>query len=150
MVSGLADGQPMPDQMLKQAKRVCQGDETTTTVAGKLFIKAKFTINPSQKPRTIDYEMTDIHVTVSGNLAFSRSLNRIAGTKINGPGTSIWVRATICFLREAGEWKVIHQHISVPFYMDGSLKAAVDLEPDALKGPVQPTAKAEVFEGDGC
>lgn len=30
MVSGSADGQPMPDQMLKQMKRVCKGDETTT------------------------------------------------------------------------------------------------------------------------
>jgi uncharacterized protein (TIGR03067 family) len=59
MVSGSADGQPMPDQMLKQSKRVCKGDETTTTVAGKLFMKAKFTIDPSKKPKTIDYEMTD-------------------------------------------------------------------------------------------
>jgi len=59
MVSGSADGQAMPDQMLKQSKRVCQGDETTTTVAGRLFMKAKITIDPSKKPKTIDYEMTE-------------------------------------------------------------------------------------------
>ena len=58
MVSGSADGQPMPVQMLKQMKRVCKGDETTTTMAGQLFIKAKFTIDPSKKPKTIDYQMT--------------------------------------------------------------------------------------------
>ena len=58
MVSGSADGQPMPDQMLKQMKRVCKGDETTTTMAGEVFMKAKFTIDPSKKPKTIDYQMT--------------------------------------------------------------------------------------------
>jgi uncharacterized protein (TIGR03067 family) len=59
MVSGVADGQPMPASMLKQMKRVCQGDETTTTMAGQIYIKAKFTIDPSKKPKTIDYQMTD-------------------------------------------------------------------------------------------
>ena len=59
MVSGSADGQPMPEQMLKQMKRVCKGNETTTTMAGKVFIKAKITIDPSKKPKTIDYEMME-------------------------------------------------------------------------------------------
>ena len=59
MVSGSADGQPMPAQMLKQMKRVCKGDEATTTMAGQLYLKAKITIDPSKKPKTIDYQMTD-------------------------------------------------------------------------------------------
>jgi uncharacterized protein (TIGR03067 family) len=59
MVSGSADGQPMPEQMLKQMKRVCKGDEATTTMAGQIYIKAKITIDPSKKPKTIDYQMTD-------------------------------------------------------------------------------------------
>ena len=29
-------------------------------------------------------------------------------------------------------WRVIHDHVSVPFYMDGSDRAALDLEPDSL------------------
>jgi len=59
MVSGSADGQAMPDEMLKQMKRVCQGDETTTTMGGQVFMKAKFTLDPSKKPKTIDYQMTE-------------------------------------------------------------------------------------------
>jgi uncharacterized protein (TIGR03067 family) len=59
MVSGLADGQPMPDEMIKQMKRVCKGDETTVTSGGQMFLKAKFTLDPSKKPKTIDYQMTD-------------------------------------------------------------------------------------------
>ena len=58
MVSGSADGQPMPDQMRQQMKRVCKGDETTTTMGGQVFLKAKITLDPSKKPKTIDYQMT--------------------------------------------------------------------------------------------
>ena len=59
MVSGSADGQPMPEEMLKQMKRVCKGDEVTTTMAGQVYFKAKIAIDPSKKPKTIDYEMTE-------------------------------------------------------------------------------------------
>ena len=59
MVSGSADGQAMPEQMLKQMKRVCQGDETTTKMGNQVFLKAKFTVNPVKKPKAIDYQMTD-------------------------------------------------------------------------------------------
>src|SRR5882762_4701979 len=59
MVSGSADGQAMPDTMRATSKRVCKGDETTVTVGGQLMMKAKFTIDPSHKPKTIDYEMID-------------------------------------------------------------------------------------------
>jgi uncharacterized protein (TIGR03067 family) len=59
MVSGSADGQPMPERMLKQMKRICKGDETTTTTAGQIFLKAKFSIDPSKAPKTIDYQMTE-------------------------------------------------------------------------------------------
>ncbi len=59
MVSGSADGTAMPDAMRDTAKRVCKGDETTVTVGSQLIMKAKFTIDPSQKPKTIDYQMID-------------------------------------------------------------------------------------------
>ena len=58
MVSGYADGQPMPDAMRKQMKRVCTGDETTVTLAGQVYLKAKIAIDPSKTPKTIDYQMT--------------------------------------------------------------------------------------------
>jgi PhnB protein len=39
------------------------------------------------------------------------------------------VRATVGFRKVDGKWRVVHEHVSVPFYMDGSYKAAVDLKP---------------------
>ena len=59
MVSGSADGQPMPEAMVKEMKRVCKEDETTTTMAGQVYMKAKFTLDASKQPKTIDYQMID-------------------------------------------------------------------------------------------
>jgi uncharacterized protein (TIGR03067 family) len=59
MVSGLADGQAMPNALLATAKRVCKDDETTVTVSGQLILKAKFTIDPTKTPKSIDYQATD-------------------------------------------------------------------------------------------
>lgn len=59
MVSGSADGQPMSDELRKLMKRVCKGDEATTTMAGQVYFKAKITIDPSKKPKTMGYQMTE-------------------------------------------------------------------------------------------
>jgi uncharacterized protein (TIGR03067 family) len=59
MVSGSADGQSMPGEMLKQMKRVCTGDVATVTMDGQVFLKAKITLDASKKPKTIDYQMID-------------------------------------------------------------------------------------------
>src|SRR5262245_48884428 len=59
MVSGSADGQSMPDSMRAQMKRVCKGDEVTIMMAGSPYFKAKFTLDPTKKPKTIDYDMTE-------------------------------------------------------------------------------------------
>lgn len=58
MVSGSADGMSMPDDMRQQMKRVCKGDEATTTMSGRVYFQAKFTIDPSKNPKTIDYAVT--------------------------------------------------------------------------------------------
>jgi uncharacterized protein (TIGR03067 family) len=58
LVSGTADGQPMADAMVKQMKRVCKEDEVTVTLGTQLILKAKITVDPEKKPKTIDYEMT--------------------------------------------------------------------------------------------
>ena len=59
MVSGSADGQPMPDALLGSCRRVCKGDEITVTIGAQTLMKAKVSIDPSKKPKTIDYEVID-------------------------------------------------------------------------------------------
>ena len=77
----------------------------------------------------IGYEISDLGITAGDGVAFSHSLNRISGKRTNGEDTDVWVRATACYRKMNGKWKVTHEHISVPFYMDGSNRAAVDLKP---------------------
>jgi uncharacterized protein (TIGR03067 family) len=58
MVSGQRDGQPFPEELGATFKRVAKGDETTVTMGDQMFLKAKFTLDPSKKPKAIDYSVT--------------------------------------------------------------------------------------------
>lgn len=77
----------------------------------------------------IDCESRDLSITVSGDFAFCHGLCRLSGTKVGGPQVGFWMRATVCLLRGGGGWRIVHEHTSVPFYMDGSLRPAFDLKP---------------------
>jgi uncharacterized protein (TIGR03067 family) len=59
MVSGEANGAAMPDATVKTGKRVAKDGETTISIGGQLYFKAKFSIDPAKKPRAIDYTMTE-------------------------------------------------------------------------------------------
>jgi uncharacterized protein (TIGR03067 family) len=59
MVSGEANGMAMPEATAKTGKRVAKGGETSITLSGQVYFKAKFSIDPSKKPKEIDYEMTE-------------------------------------------------------------------------------------------
>ena len=59
MISGEADGFPLPPDLVKNAKRVVRDAVTTVHIGGQLFMKAKFTVDTSQKPKSIDYLMLD-------------------------------------------------------------------------------------------
>jgi ketosteroid isomerase-like protein len=78
----------------------------------------------------IDLESRDLNITVSGDSAFCHGFYRLSGTpKAAGRPISFWMRATVCLHRDAGAWRIVHEHTSVPFYMDGSLRPAFDLQP---------------------
>jgi PhnB protein len=77
---------------------------------------------------SIGYEIRGLSVTVGDDVAFSHNLNRIHGTT-NGEKNDLWFRHTLGFRKFGDEWEIAHEHESVPFYMDGSFKAAVDLKP---------------------
>ena len=59
MISGLADGTAVPEEMLRSSSRVCKSNETAVVVGGQLIMRAKFKIDPSKNPKTIDYEVLE-------------------------------------------------------------------------------------------
>jgi PhnB protein len=77
----------------------------------------------------IGYEIRDLTITAGADVAFCHGLNRLSGIKNDGEKVAMWLRQTLCWRKIAGEWRIAHQHESVPFYMDGSYRAAVDLKP---------------------
>jgi uncharacterized protein (TIGR02246 family) len=77
----------------------------------------------------LGYEIRDLNITAGDDVAFCHGLNRLSGTKTDGEKADVWFRLTLCLRRIGGEWRIAHQHESVPFYMDGSYRAAVDLKP---------------------
>jgi ketosteroid isomerase-like protein len=77
----------------------------------------------------IGYEIRDLCITAGDDLAFCHGLIRISGARTDGSQTDVWARETVGLRKIAGAWKITHEHTSVPFYMDGSFKAAVDLKP---------------------
>ena len=77
----------------------------------------------------LGYELRETRIVIGGDAAFGYGFVRLNGTKTDGTWNDLWFRQTIGLRRIAGAWKVVHEHDSVPFYMDGSLRAAVDLTP---------------------
>ena len=76
----------------------------------------------------LDYQLRDLTITASDDVAFSHSLNRVSGTMTNGKPVDMWIRATVCFHKIDGTWLVTHEHISVPFDVESG-KALLELKP---------------------
>jgi len=78
----------------------------------------------------VELESRDFELTVSGDFAFGHGFLRMTGTKKGAEAkVDFWMRSTLAFERMGDGWRIVHEHVSVPFYMDGSLRPAFDLRP---------------------
>ncbi len=78
----------------------------------------------------VGYDVTDLDITIGADLALCTSLNRM-GAPDDTPGEkfTMWFRSTLALRRVDQQWLIVHEHTSTPFYMDGSMRAALDLTP---------------------
>jgi ketosteroid isomerase-like protein len=81
----------------------------------------------------INIESYDRNILIDGKLAVVRGLTHMRGRKTDGYNVDLWFRVTTVLEKNGSAWRIVHEHESVPFYMDGSLKAAVDLRPEPAK-----------------
>jgi ketosteroid isomerase-like protein len=74
--------------------------------------------------------VTQLEIAVSGDVAYATSIDCLTATPKGMPESfSLWYRVTLGLRKVDGEWLIAHEHESVPFEMDGSFKASVDLKP---------------------
>jgi uncharacterized protein (TIGR02246 family) len=76
----------------------------------------------------VGFEIRDLSITTSDDVAFSHSLNRMTGTTIKGEKIDNWMRVTVCYRKLDGKWKVVHEHVSVPIDVETN-QALFDLQP---------------------
>jgi len=78
----------------------------------------------------IEIAPRNLKITVSGDFAFAHCFLELKGTK-KGPEGKVhfWMRETMAFERIRGLWRIVLEHTSVPFYMDGTFRPAFDLQP---------------------
>jgi ketosteroid isomerase-like protein len=76
----------------------------------------------------IRIDASEVSLTIDGDLAFASALNRMRGRQ-GAEDRDLWYRTTMCIRKIGGRWQIVCDHSSVPFYMDGSYRAAVDLKP---------------------
>ena len=69
----------------------------------------------------IGYQIRDLTVTAGRDVGFCHSLVQLGG--------ALWFRSTLGLRKIGGAWRITHEHNSTPFYMDGSDKAALNLQP---------------------
>lgn len=79
----------------------------------------------------VDLAHREPTVVADGDVAFVHALTSMSATPAGAPEPfTLWFRSTYGLRRVDGTWTVVHQHESVPFLMDGSFKAAVELTPE--------------------
>ena len=74
-------------------------------------------------------ETCDARLIAGSDVAFWYGLVHMTGTKTDGFKVDLWFRQTTGLRKVGGVWKIAHQHASVPFAMDGSGRALLDLKP---------------------
>lgn len=77
----------------------------------------------------VEIATRDLVVEVDGALAVAHGLQHVRARARGGEDAVWWSRITRTFARTQAGWRITHEHESVPFHMDGSFRAAVDLEP---------------------
>jgi ketosteroid isomerase-like protein len=75
-------------------------------------------------------EVTQLEIAAGDDVAFATSIDCLTATPKGMPESfSLWYRATLGLRKIDGRWLVTHEHESVPFEMDGSFRASVELKP---------------------
>ncbi len=66
----------------------------------------------------ITVELSDLDVAADRDLAYSHSIQHVAGTDKQGKKLDLTVRVTDVYKKVRGRWLIVHEHVSVPVDLD--------------------------------
>ena len=76
----------------------------------------------------LQMDLPDMHIEAGSDIAFVYGVERMRGKLTNGTPVDLWLRYTEGLKRIDGQWRVVHEHISVPVDLNTG-KAVLDLKP---------------------
>lgn len=82
----------------------------------------------SQYEGPILCEMKDAKIIANDTVAFYHGLTHMGGKLVNGKEVDMWLRVTVGYQKMNDQWKVVHEHVSVPADMETGF-AMLDLTP---------------------
>jgi uncharacterized protein (TIGR02246 family) len=65
-------------------------------------------------PGTTNFTLSDLDITVGGNVAYSHSIQHVTATDKKGKKIEMTVRVTDGYKKINGQWLISHEHVSVP------------------------------------
>ena len=66
-------------------------------------------------PDSFGIETRDLRLTVGADVALAHWLGRFTGMEPGHPAMQTWLRFTAGYQKVGGRWRVVHEHVSVPF-----------------------------------
>ena len=76
----------------------------------------------------IEFEFRDLVIAAAATFGYSHELQRVSGTLKGGQKAAFWLRVTDIYRKIGGQWRVVHEHVSVPTDLESG-KAALNLTP---------------------
>jgi ketosteroid isomerase-like protein len=76
----------------------------------------------------IKFSVNDLAIDVAGKMAYSHSAQHMTGTGTKGKPVNFTVRVTDVYRKMADDWRIVHEHVSVPVNMDTD-------KPDMMSSP---------------
>jgi len=96
---------------------VVYGLQPPLDVEGDAAYRKKFEKWFASMAGRINYEMLDMQVSAGDTYAFCHCLSHVTGARTGGGRADYWVRVTSGWRKIDGEWRVTHEHISMPTMM---------------------------------
>ncbi|MBW7876710.1 MAG: nuclear transport factor 2 family protein [Candidatus Cloacimonetes bacterium] len=66
-------------------------------------------------PKKFLVETRDLKIKASYDLAFASFLIHLTPVGEDSPCGQTWLRVTSCYEKRDGVWKIVHDHVSIPF-----------------------------------